>query len=327
MATTGATTPRRRISRAQRHEWAWGYGLVSIWVIGFLAFGLVPLASAVFISLTSWDPVSGPFWQAHVVGLDNYNHMLFHDPRFWHSIGNSIYYAIGSVTVTNMVALPLAMLLTQKIRGLSFFRTIFYLPAILPAVAATLVLRLIFLPGTGAISSVLTATGIQCDPNTITCTTIFNWFDDPNLTMPAVILMSAWAVGQPMLIYLAGLQGVDETMYESAAIDGASGWSCFRSITLPLLTPTIFFNIVVGLIGALQEFAKLLIYSGGLGSTGGPNDSLLTTLLYVYLDAFKYHYFGYATAMAFGLFVLILIFTLFNFLGQKRWVFYQEERG
>jgi len=116
-------------------------------------------------------------------------------------------------------------------------------------------------------------------------------------------------------------------MYESAAIDGASGWSCFRSITLPLLTPTIFFNIVVGLIGALQEFAKLLIYSGGLGSTGGPNDSLLTTLLYVYLDAFKYHYFGYATAMAFGLFVLILIFTLFNFLGQKRWVFYQEERG
>jgi multiple sugar transport system permease protein len=295
-------------------------------VIGFLAFGLVPLASAVFISLTSWDPVAGPFWQAHVVGLVNYNQMLFHDPRFWHSIRNSIYYALGSVAVTNVVALPLAMLLTQKIRGLAFFRTIFYLPAILPAVAATLVLRLIFLPGTGAISAALTATGVQCDPNTITCTSIFNWFDDPNLTMPAVILMSAWAVGQPMLIYLAGLQGVDESYYESAAIDGASGWSCFRSITLPLLTPTIFFNIVVGLIGALQEFAKLLIYSGGLGSTGGPSDSLLTTLLYVYLDAFKYHVFGYATAMAFGLFALILVFTLINFLGQKRWVFYQEER-
>ncbi len=329
-AVARAETPRRSqrgVSQARRQEVMWGYGLVSIWLIGFLLFGVVPLASAIFISLTNWDPVAGPFWQAHVIGLDNYNQMLFHDGRFWHSIGNSIAYAVGSVALTNVVALPLALLLNQKIRGLAFFRTIFYLPSILPVVAATLVLRLIFNPGTGALSWVLTALHIQCDPNTVTCTQIFNWFDDPHLLMPAAILMTAWFVGQPMLIYLAGLQGIDQSFYEAAAVDGAAGWARFRSITLPLLSPTIFFNLIIGLIGAFQEFAKIIVLAGGDNlNGGGPGDAILTTLLYVWLDAFRYHYFGYATAMAFGLFVLILIFTLANFAGQRRWVFYQEER-
>lgn len=322
-----APRPRRGLSRTRRQEIMWGYGLVSIWLIGFLLFGVVPLASAIFISLTSWDPVAGPFWQARVVGLANYNQMLFHDGRFWHSIGNSIAYALGSVALTNIVALPLALLLNRKIRGLPFFRTVFYLPSILPVVAATLVLRLIFNPGTGALSWLLTTLRIQCDPTTITCTQIFNWFDDPRLLMPAAILMTAWFVGQPMLIYLAGLQGIDQSFYEAAGIDGASGWTLFRSITLPLLSPTIFFNVIIGLIGAFQEFAKIIVLAGGDNlNGGGPGDAILTTLLYVWLDAFRYHFFGYATAMAFGLFVLILIFTLANFAGQQRWVFYQEER-
>ena len=197
----------------------------------------------------------------------------------------------------------------------------------MPAVAGTLILRLIFQPGTGAVSDVLTLLHVQCDPNSISCTQIVDWFGDPNLLMPAAILMAGWAVGQPMLIYLAGLQGVDQTYYEVAAADGAGPWATFRHITLPLLTPTIFFNVVIGLIGAFQEFAKIIVLTGGENTTGGPSDSLLTTLLYVWLDAFRYHLFGYATAMAFGLFVLILIFTLLNFAGQKRWVFYQEDRG
>ena len=327
MSVAAASTRRgRRRSSAQRKERLWGYGLVSIWLIGFLAFGVAPLASAIFISLSNWDPVHGPFWQAQFIGGANYGQMLFHDPRFWHSIANSIEYALGTVAVTNIVALPLALVLNQKIRGLAFFRTIFYLPAILPGVAAALVLRLIFLPGTGVISALLTAIHAQCDPSSITCTQIVNWFDDPTLIMPIVIVMSGWAVGQPMLIYLAGLQGVDQSFYEAASVDGAGAWRRFRSITLPLLTPTIFFNVVVGLIGAFQEFSKLLVFSGGDNTTGGPGDALLTTLLYVWLDAFRYHVFGYATAMAFGLFALILIFTLLNFAGQRRWVFYQEER-
>lgn len=328
VATPKATARGGRgASRARRQEVTWGYGLVAIWLIGFLLFGVVPLASAIFISLTNWDPVAGPFWQAHLIGLQNYNQMLFHDGRFWHSIGNSIAYALGSVALTNVVALPLALLLNQKIRGLPFFRTVFYLPSILPVVAATLVLRLIFNPGTGALSWLLTTLGIQCDPTTVTCTNILNWFDDPHLLMPAAILMAAWFVGQPMLIYLAGLQGIDRSFYEAAGVDGAGAWQTFRNITLPLLSPTIFFNLIIGLIGAFQEFAKIIVLAGGDNlNGGGPQDAILTTLLYVWLDAFRYHLFGYAVAMAFGLFALILIFTLINFAGQRRWVFYQEER-
>jgi multiple sugar transport system permease protein len=314
------------MSPQRRQELRWGYGLVSLWFVGFVLFALVPLGSAIFISLTNWSPVSGPFWQAHVVGVDNYRQMLFHDGRFWHSIRNSIVYALGSVAITNLVALPMALVLNQRLRGLAVFRTIFYLPAILPAVASTLVLRLIFQPGTGLVSALLTAIHVQCDPNSISCTSIIDPFNDPNLLMPTAILIAGWGVGQPMLIYLAGLQGVEQTYYEAASVDGASRWGTFSAITLPLLTPTIFFNVVIGLIGAFQEFAKIIVLTGGDNTTGGPSDALLTTLLYVWLDAFRYHLFGYATAMAFGLFALILIFTVLNFMGQRRWVFYQEER-
>jgi multiple sugar transport system permease protein len=315
--------------REHRREAAWGYGFVSIWVIGFLVFGIFPLGSAVFISMTNWNPIDGPFWQLNhtnqFIGFNNFNAM-FHDPRFWHSIRNTVVYAVGSVAVTNAVALPLAVMLNQKIRGLAFFRTVFYLPAILPAVASTIILKLIFFPGTGALGWLLTQVHLQCDPNSATCYNIIDWFNDPNLTMPAVILFSAWAVGQPMIIYLAGLQGVDQSYYEAASIDGASARQTFLRITLPLITPTIFFNVVIGLIGAFQEFAKFLTFGGGSGFTGGPSDSLLTTLTYIWLNAFIFGNFGYASAMAFGLFALILIFTLLNFIGQKRWVFYQEER-
>ncbi len=328
MATANARSAGPKTAR--RKEMAWGYGLVSIWVVGFIAFSLFPLIAAVFISMTNWDPIAGPFWQlnsrTHFVGLNNFDTMLFHDGRFWHSILNTLEYAIGSVVVTNIVALPLALMLNQKIRGLPFFRTVFYLPAILPAVASTIVLKLIFFPGTGALGWLLTKVGLQCDPNSISCTNIIDWFNNPNLTMPMVILFAAWGVGQPMLIYLAGLQGVDQTYYEAASIDGAGTWEKFKSVTIPLITPVIFFNIVVGSIGAFQEFAKLLVAAGGDTSTGGPSDSLLTTLVYVWEEAFQFGHFGYASAMAFGLFVVILIFTFLNFLGQRRWVFYQEER-
>ena len=244
---------------------------------------------------------------------------------YWHSVFNTIYYAVGSVAVVNLVALPMALLLNQALNGLNIFRTIFYLPAILPAVAVVLVFRLILFPGTGLVSWVLTKVGAQCDTTQVTCNPV-DWLNNPRLTMPAVILVSAWGVGQTLLIYLAGLQGIDKGLYEAGAVDGATGWSKFRYITLPLLTPAIFFNVVTGLIGAFQEFTKLVIFAGGATATGGPEQSLLTTFWYVYVEGFDYSHMGLATAMAFGLFALILIFTALNFLGQKRWVFYQEER-
>lgn len=322
-----AQTARRSSNREQRKEAAWGLGFASIWLIGFIVFAAFPLIMAVFISFTSWNPVSGPFWQAHGNGFNNY-HWFLTSQRFWHSVWNSIYYSIGSVAVMNLVALPMAMLLNQRLRGLNIYRTIFYLPAILPAVATALIFRLIFLPGTGVISWLLTTLHIQCDTSSAACNPL-DWLGDPHLTMPVVIVMTAWGVGQPILIYLAGLQGIDQSFYEAASIDGASSWQRFRAITIPLLTPAIFFNIVTGLISAFQEFGKLVIVAGGTGSPsgiGGPSDSLLTTFVLVYQTGFSFDEMGRATAMAFGLFALILIFTLINFWGQRRWVFYQEER-
>jgi multiple sugar transport system permease protein len=196
---------------------------------------------------------------------------------------------------------------------------------VMPAVATVLIFRLMFLPSTGLSSWILTKVGVQCDTTQVTCNPI-DWLNNPKLTMPVVILISAWGVGQTLLIYLAGLQGIDNTLYEAGAIDGATGWARFRSITLPLITPAIFFNVVTGLIGAFQEFTKFVIFAGGASATGGPDNSLLTTFWYVYLQGFDYQHMGLATAMAFGLFALILIFTLFNFMGQRRWVFYQEDR-
>jgi multiple sugar transport system permease protein len=315
---------QRGHSRVRAREARWGIGFTSIWLIGFLVFSAVPLAMSVYISFTNWAPVSGPFWDAHRVGIQNYQTFLS-DSRYWHSVRNTIYYAVGSVGVVNVVALPMAMLLNQKLRGLNIYRTIFYLPAILPAVATVLVFRLILFPGTGLSSWLLTKVGVQCDVSQITCNPI-DWLNNARLTMPAVILISAWGVGQTLLIYLAGLQGIDQTLYEAASVDGATGWSRFWAITLPLLTPAIFFNIVTGLIGAFQEFTKMVIFAGGAASTGGAQDSLLTTLWYVYIEGFDYFHMGLATAMAFGLFALILLFTLVNFIGQRRWVFYQEER-
>ncbi len=304
---------------------SWGYGFVSIWVIGFLVFSAFPLLSAVYISFTDWSPLQGPFWQAHTNGIGNYGTFL-HDSRFWHATANTIYYSVGSVALSNIVSLPLAMLLNQKLRGINLYRTIAYLPAVMPAVASILIFRLMFQPSIGVVSWLLTKLHAQCDPSSVTCNP-YDWLSNPKFTMPAVIIVSAWTLGQSLLIYLAGLQGIEAGYYEAASIDGANGWQKFRSITLPLLSPAIFFNVVTLLIGAFQEFTKFVIWSGGAnGFTGGPSDSLLTLFPYIWEKGFEDNHLGLATAMAFGLFAVIAIFTAINFTAQRRWVFYQEER-
>jgi len=323
--TQSVPVPRRKIS-TRRSEALWGSSLISIWFIGFLVFSAVPLLCAVWISFTDWNPLQGAFWLAHTNGLTNYNTVL-HDHRYWHAVANTIYYALGSVGLTNIVSIPLAILLNQRLRGINIYRTIAYLPAVMPAVATVLIFRLIFQPSSGIVSYLLTKFHVQCDASSITCNP-YDWLSNPRLTMPAVIMISAWGVGQTLLIYLAGLQGIEASYYEAASIDGASGWQSFRAITLPLLTPAIFFNVVTGLIGAFQEFTKFVIYSGGAsGFSGGPSDSLLTLFPYLYEKGFEDNHLGLATAMAFGLFLLIAVFTAINFYGEKRWVFYQEERG
>jgi len=321
-AATSTAGPRKK----QRQERMWGYSFTSIWLIGFLVFSAAPLVISVYVSFTDWNPIRGPFWQAHLNGVQNYQTFL-QDKRYWHAVWNTIYYALGSVALVNLASIPLAILLNQKLRGINVYRTIAYLPAIMPAVATVLIFRLIFQPSNGIISWVLTKLHFQCDPTSLACSP-YDWLGNPKLTMPAVILLSAWGFGQTMLIYLAGLQGIDASLYEAASIDGATGWHRFKSITLPLLSPAIFFNVVTGLIGGFNEFTKFVIFSGGAGGfSGGPSDSLLTLFPYIYEKGFEDNFLGLATAMAFGLFVLIAIFTAINFTAQKRWVFYQEERG
>jgi multiple sugar transport system permease protein len=326
MAATVTAAPAKRERNQRRQEMFWGYGFTSIWVIGFIIFSAVPLFLALYLSFTDWNPIRGPFWNAHLNGLHNYETFL-QDRRYWHAVWNTVYYAVGSVALVNVLSIPLAMLLNQKLRGINIYRTIAYLPAIMPGVAAVLIFRLIFQPSAGILSWFLTKVHIQCDPTVVTCNPL-DWLSNPKLTMPAVIMLSAWGFGQTMLIYLAGLQGIDASYYEAASIDGATAWNRFRSITLPLLSPAIFFNVVTGLIGAFQEFTKFVIFSGGAnGYTGGPSDSLLTLFPYIWEKGYEDNFLGLAIAMAFGLFVLIGIFTVLNFAGQRRWVFYQEERS
>ncbi len=326
MAVGAQAAPVDKGSNQHRQEMLWGYGLTSIWLIGFLVFSAAPIIIALFISFTDWNPIrDGAFWNARGNGVSNYKIFLA-DHRYWHAVWNTIYYSVGSVGLVNVVSIPVAVLLNQKLRGINIYRTIAYLPAIMPAVATVLIFRMMFQPSSGFISWILTRLHIQCDPSQLTCNP-YDWLSNPRLTMPAVILVSTWALGQTMLIYLAGLQGISGSYYEAAAIDGANTWEQFRNITLPLLTPAIFFNVVIGLIGAFQEFTKFIIWSGGAGGfSGGPSDSLLTLFTYSYEKGFEDNLMGLATAMAFGLFVLIGIFTVINFVGQRRWVFYQEER-
>lgn len=325
MAATVQAAPVKRERNQRRQEKFWGYGFTSIWVIGFLVFSAVPLGLAFVLSFTDWSPIRGPFWTAHFNGLSNYETFL-QDRRYWHAVWNTIYYSVGSVALVNVLSIPLAMLLNQKLRAINLYRTIAYLPAIMPGVAAVLIFRLIFQPSSGILSWLLTKIHVQCDPTQVTCNPL-DWISNPKFTMPAVILLSAWGFGQTMLIYLAGLQGIDASFYEAASIDGATAWNRFRSITLPLLSPAIFFNVVTGLIGAFQEFTKFVIFSGGAnGFTGGPSDSLLTLFPYIWEKGYEDNFLGLAIAMAFGLFVLIGIFTAINFAAQRRWVFYQEER-
>ncbi len=325
MAIKAQTAPARRASNQRHREVFWGYGFTSIWVIGFLVFSAVPLALAFYLSFTDWNPIRGPFWQANLNGVQNYQTFL-RDTRYWHAVGNTIYYAVGSVALVNVLSIPLAILLNQKLRFINLYRTIAYLPAIMPAVASVLIFRLMFEPSSGVLSWFLTKIGAQCNPLQVTCNP-YDWLSNPKLTMPAVILLSAWGFGQTLLIYLAGLQGIDATYYEAASIDGAGAWQRFRRITLPLLTPAIFFNVVTGLIAAFQEFTKFVIWSGGAnGYTGGPSDSLLTLFPYIWEKGYEDNLLGLAIAMAFGLFILIGVFNIVLFSAQRRWVFYQEDR-
>lgn len=283
-----------------------GFLFTTPWLLGFLIFTAGPMLTSLYLSFTKYD-LSTMKW----VGTTNYQRLFTEDPLFWKSLQVTITYAILTVPLGIAASLALALLLNQKVRGQRFFRTVFYLPSIVPAVASSLLWMWIFNSDYGILNWALGLFGWSG----------IEWLADEKYTLYAFAAMSLWgAGGGRMVIFLAGLQGISETYYEAARIDGASPWQQFRSVTIPLLSPVIFFNLILGVIGAFQVFTQAYIMTGG-----GPNNATLFYALNLFRNAFEYFKLGKASAMAWVLFVILLIITAIQFWGSKRWVHYEGE--
>jgi len=279
-----------------------GYLFVLPWIIGFTVFTAGGLMGSFSISLTKWSMVGTP----EFVGFQNYQKML-KDEYFWQSLKVTIYYLLN-VPLNLTVGLLLALLLNQKVRGLSIYRTIFYLPSVTAGVAASLLWMWIFNPRFGIINVLLSKVGITGPL----------WLGSEQWAIPALIVMSLWGVGGSMLVYLGALQGIPSTLYEVATLDGASNWNKFIHITIPMVTPVLLLNLVMGIIGSFQVFTNAFIMTDG-----GPNYATLFYVLYLYQQAFLWFNMGYASALAWVLFVIILIFTAIVIRSSSRWVYYE----
>jgi multiple sugar transport system permease protein len=299
-----------KVSRRRRlREALEGYAFIAPWIVGFLVFTAGPMLASVWMSLQRWNIVS----RAQFVGLANYGKLFTDDPLFWKSLGNTAYYAFLSVPLGMTVALALAVLLNQKVRGLAVFRTIFYLPSVVSGVATAVLWQLLLDPEKGPINYALRLMGMTDPPG---------WLTSEQWAMPGLILMSTWSVGNMMLIFLAGLQSVPDELLDAAHVDGARAFDRFRHVTLPLLTPTILFNLVMAIISSFQIFTQTFVMTNG-----GPADATLSYVLYLYRNAFEFFKMGYASALAWILFFLLLGMTLLVFRSSALWVHYESERG
>lgn len=282
-----------------------GYAFIGPWLIGFLVFSLYPFLSSVYLSFTRYDIVQAPVW----VGLANYRTLLSGDPVFWTSLAVTFKFALASVPLSIVAGVALALLLNLKLRGMGVYRTIFYLPSVVPSVATSVVFLWILNPQIGLVNKLLACAGITGPA----------WLEDPNWALWSLVLLSLWTVGGSMIIYLAGLKDIPAHLYEAATIDGATALQRLRHITLPMLTPVIFFNLVMGVIGVFQYFTQAYIMT-----QGGPGDSTRFYALYLFERAWRYLDMGYASAMAWVLFLVIMTITAALFATQRRWVHYGE---
>ncbi len=277
-----------------------------------LIFTVGPILASFVLSFTHWDIINPPEW----AGLYNYQRILTVDKDFRQAINVTFTYAMLTIPLGIAAGLGLSLLLNLNLRGMNLFRTLFYLPSILPAVAVTLLWVWMFNSDFGLINWFLAQLGIDGP----------NWFQSPRWVLPGLTIMSLWGVGGGAVIYLAGLQNISPHLYEAAEIDGASAWSKLWRITLPLLTPTIFFQLVMSLIGTLQSFVTTFVAFGGLAAPGGPLKSALFYMLYLYIKSFREFRMGYGSALAWILALFILALTLVVFGTSKRWVFYEAQK-
>jgi len=289
-----------------RRRTLWALLFISPWIVGFIAFTLYPIVASFYFSFTNFNAINfNPRW----VGLQNYEELFLFDRNFWIALGNTLRYAGLLIVLATAFDLVIAMLLNIKVRGLSIYRTIFYLPVVVPTVAAVLTWIWVLNPQFGLLNGLLKIFGIQGPP----------WLASPNTALLSIVLVAVWGSGRAILIYLAGLQDIPRHLYEAAEIDGANAFQRMRFVTLPLLTPQIFFNMVILIIFSMQAFAEPLIMTNG-----GPNKSTLLYSLYLYQRAFEDLSMGYASAMAWILFLVILVFTLLFVRLTSRFVVYDR---
>lgn len=298
---------RKKNRTVEQNQERAGWGFALLWIIGLLIFYAYPLLSSIFYSFTDYNVVS----EFKFVGMKNYID-LFHDATFWKGITNTIIYSVMAVPTGVVLGVFLALMLNTKIPGRGIFRTIFYLPSLVPVVATAIIWQWLLNPQFGLLNYLLNKIGLKSLP----------WLSDPVWSKPSLVIMAMWVIGNTVIVYLAGLQDISQDYYEAAAIDGANTWNKTIHITLPLLTPVIFFNLIMTIINTLQVFTLPFSLTQG---TGKPADSLLFYSMYLYNNAFSYLKMGYASAMAWILFIVIFAFTMFVFRSSKSWVFYQDE--
>jgi multiple sugar transport system permease protein len=299
------TKPKR--SKLELKETLEFYLYISPWIIGFLVFLLYPLGSSLYYSFTRYEIGSTPRW----IGLENYVDM-FTDPRYLNSIKVTLIYALVSVPGLSIMALSLALILSRKLRGINIFRSIYFMPSVMPLVAISLAFFYILRPDSGPLAGLLNIFGIESP----------RWFGDERWALIAIILINIWVgFGGQMIIYLAGIKGIPAELYEVAEIDGAGSWAKFWNVTLPMLSSTIFLNLILGIIGAMQIFDLPFVMT-----EGGPADATRTYMIHLYNRGWKEIQMGSGSAMGWVLFLIIMVITLLVIRSSQAWVYYEGER-
>ncbi len=309
-----APTERRvgilRLTGQVRRQLLWALFFVSPWVIGFLVFTVGPMIASLYYSFTDFSVIKAPEW----VGLANYGNLLTNDDHLFQALGNTFYMVAVGIPVTQVFAYLTALLLNMRVRGTPLYRTVYFLPAIMPEVPVTIIWAWIFNPQLGPVNSVISSLGL----------TPPLWLNGPDWSKPTLILLGTWQVGTITAIYLAGLQGVPHELYEAAMIDGADAWARLMKITVPFTSPVIAFNTIVAVIYYFQYFTQAYVASNtGGGQLGGVENSLLFYSVYLYQNAFQFLKMGYASAMAWLLFLIVMMATLLSLYGSARWVYYE----
>ena len=306
------------LSKAEKREARWGYGFIGLWIVGFLIFYLLPMLASLGFSLL--DFTLGAPDDVKFVGLSNWHRLLFEDATVWQSLGVTFKFALISLPISTLSAFFLAVLLnSEHLVAKPIFRTLFFAPSVVPFIAVILIWTGVLNPATGWLNGLIEwLTGADAQsPSGI------QWLDTPSLVYFALTFMALWGIGGAMIINLAGLQGVPSDLYDAAKIDGANWWRRLRAVTVPIMTPVIFYNLVISLVQLLQYFVVPYVLNQG---TGQPNGSTMFYMIWFYKQTFTFQNMGYGAALAWFIFIIALLITLVLFGSARYWVYYAGER-